>query len=171
MVASLSGITTVLYLDMFGTVVYGVTTVWTVYRHVMTVVTTVLWEQLLDEAIIFKCWTVALLFVIQGYEPYMIAARKNVPWYDERFRGQGRDRIVQTLSMAGFVSFTVHPTVYLTQQPHPVTPSTQLAKASITYRQVCMTHFLCFMLYLLQWALLVIFSTRQTRRYLCNMCT
>ena len=94
-----------------------------------------------NQAAILKCWTVALWFVMQGYEPYMIAARKNVPWYDERFRGQGRDRIVQTLSMAGFVSFTVHPTVYLTQQPHPLTPSTQLAKASLTYRQVCTTHF------------------------------
>ena len=87
---------------------------------------------------------------MQGYEPYMIAARKNVPWYDERFRGQGRDRIVQTLSMAGFVSFTVHPTVYLMQQPHPVTPSTQHAKASLTYRQVCKPDFFRFMLCLLQ---------------------
>ena len=67
----------------------------------------------------------------------MISARKNVPWYDERFRGHGRDRIVQTLVMAGFVSFTVHPTVYLVQQPHPVAPSIHLAKSLPMYSQVC----------------------------------
>ena len=66
----------------------------------------------------------------------MISARKNVPWYDERFRGQGRDRIVQVLNMAGFVSFTVHPTVYVLQQPHLVAPSTLLAKASRQYKEV-----------------------------------
>lgn len=76
------------------------------------------------------------MVVLQGYEPYLIAARKNVPWYDERFRGQGRDRIVQTLNMAGFVSFTVHPTVYLMQQPHSVAPTTQLAKALPQYIEV-----------------------------------
>jgi hypothetical protein len=73
---------------------------------------------------------------MQGYEPYMISARKNVPWYDERFRGHGRDRIVQTLNMAGFVSFAVHPTSYVIQQPHPQYASTHLAKESPKYTEV-----------------------------------
>lgn len=74
--------------------------------------------------------------LMQGYEPYMISARKNVPWYDERFRGHGRDRIVQTLNMAGFVSFAVHPTAYVIQQPHPQYASTHLAKESPKYTEV-----------------------------------
>ncbi len=74
--------------------------------------------------------------LLQGYEPYIISARKNVPWYDERFRGHGRDRIVQTLNMAGFVSFAVHPTAYVVQQPNTLSASTQLAKASPKYTEV-----------------------------------
>ncbi len=76
------------------------------------------------------------LVLMQGYEPYMISARKNVPWYDERFRGHGRDRIVQTLNMAGFVSFAVHPTSYVIQQPHPQYASTHLAKESPKFTEV-----------------------------------
>lgn len=74
--------------------------------------------------------------LLQGYEPYIISARKNVPWYDERFRGQGRDRIVQTLNMAGFVSFAVHPTAYVVQQPYPLTASTHFAKGTPNYQEV-----------------------------------
>lgn len=28
-----------------------------------------------------------LPLVLQGFEPYVIVARKFVPWYDERFKG------------------------------------------------------------------------------------
>ena len=80
--------------------------------------------------------------LVQGYEPYIISARKNVPWYDERFRGHGRDRIVQTLNMAGFVSFAVHPTAYVVQQPHALVASTQLAKASPMYTEVSLLSFI-----------------------------
>ena len=79
------------------------------------------------------------LCVVQGYEPYIISARKNVPWYDERFRGHGRDRIVQTLNMAGFVSFAVHPTAYVVQQPHPQSSSTHFAKGTPRYQEVSPT--------------------------------
>ena len=85
----------------------------------------------------------ASMVMVQGYEPYIISARKNVPWYDERFRGHGRDRIVQTLNMAGFVNFAVHPTAYVIQQPHPMYASTQLAKASPQYTEVCFMTCLC----------------------------
>lgn len=76
----------------------------------------------------------------EGYEPYIVSARKNVPWYDERFRGHGRDRIVQTLNMAGFVSFAVHPTAYVIQQPHPQYLSTHLAKESSKFTELLQTY-------------------------------
>lgn len=28
-----------------------------------------------------------------GYEPYVLVARKIMPWYDERFRGYGWDKV------------------------------------------------------------------------------
>lgn len=73
---------------------------------------------------------------MQGYEPYIISARKNVPWYDERFRGHGRDRIVQILNMAGFVSFAVHPTAYVVQQPSPLNASAHVATGTPKYLEV-----------------------------------
>lgn len=38
---------------------------------------------------------------MQGYEPYVLAARSFVPWYDERFRGYGRDKIQHLTHLAG----------------------------------------------------------------------
>lgn len=37
----------------------------------------------------------------QGCEPYIVALRQDVPWYDERFRGYGRDKIVHLLHVSG----------------------------------------------------------------------
>ncbi|KAL3159015.1 hypothetical protein ABBQ32_011016 [Trebouxia sp. C0010 RCD-2024] len=76
----------------------------------------------------------------EGFEPYIISARKNVPWYDERFRGHGRDRIVQTLNMAGFVSFAVHPTTYVVQQPHPLSASTHFARGTPKFQELIQTY-------------------------------
>jgi len=28
-----------------------------------------------------------------GYEPYVLVSRKHMPWYDERFRGYGWDKV------------------------------------------------------------------------------
>lgn len=36
----------------------------------------------------------------QGYEPYLVALRQNIPWYDERFRGYGRDKITHLLHVS-----------------------------------------------------------------------
>jgi hypothetical protein len=36
----------------------------------------------------------------QGYEPYVIVSRQFVPWYDERFRGYGYDKIQQLTHLA-----------------------------------------------------------------------
>ncbi|KAK9805256.1 hypothetical protein WJX72_009116 [[Myrmecia] bisecta] len=54
----------------------------------------------------------------EGYEPYLIVARKYIPWYDERFRGYGQDKVVQVLNMAGWLQFVVHPTAFVVHQPH-----------------------------------------------------
>lgn len=31
-----------------------------------------------------------------GYEPYVLVARTIMPWYDERFRGYGWDKVCST---------------------------------------------------------------------------
>ena len=31
-----------------------------------------------------------------GYEPYVLVSRKLMPWYDERFRGYGWDKVLLT---------------------------------------------------------------------------
>ena len=78
---------------------------------------------------------------MQGYEPFVISARKNVPWYDVRFRGEGQDRIVHTLNMAGSVNFAVHPTAFVVRQPRPAGQSAQLAKSLPQYTEVSLqTH-------------------------------
>lgn len=28
-----------------------------------------------------------------GYEPYLLVSRRHIPWYDERFRGYGWDKV------------------------------------------------------------------------------
>lgn len=43
----------------------------------------------------------ALILTFQGYEPYILVLREHVPWYDERFRGYGRDKIVHLMHLAG----------------------------------------------------------------------
>ncbi len=38
---------------------------------------------------------------MQGYEPYVLVSRHFVPWYDERFRGYGKDKIQHLTHLAG----------------------------------------------------------------------
>lgn len=38
--------------------------------------------------------------VLQGFEPYVLALRQAIPWYDERFRGYGRDKITHLLHIS-----------------------------------------------------------------------
>ncbi len=45
--------------------------------------------------------TARVCWVAQGYEPYVLMSRRYVPWYDERFRGYGWDKIVFILDLAG----------------------------------------------------------------------
>jgi glycosyltransferase-like protein LARGE len=54
-----------------------------------------------------------------GYEPYVVVPRRFVPFYDERFRGYGRDKIVHLAHLATLgVSFWVHPDAYVVHSPH-----------------------------------------------------
>ena len=56
---------------------------------------------------------------LQGFEPYMLAARSSVPWYDERFRGYGLDKVVHAASMAASgVRWVVHPRAFVVHVPH-----------------------------------------------------
>ncbi len=40
-----------------------------------------------------RCASVPFLGAMQDYEPYVLLARQFAPWYDERFRGFGRNKI------------------------------------------------------------------------------
>lgn len=55
----------------------------------------------------------------QGYEPYLLLHRDHLPWYDERFRGYGWDKVVHTFHLANLgLEFVVHPTAFLVHVPH-----------------------------------------------------
>lgn len=68
---------------------------------------------------------------MQGYEPYILIARRYVPWYDERFRGYGRDKIVHLTHIAALgVRFAVHPSAYVVHVPHKKAPTYKATKQS-----------------------------------------
>lgn len=60
-----------------------------------------------------------------GFEPYVLVARRYVPWYDERFRGYGRDKITHLAYMCNGlgVALEVHPTAFVVHTPHPKAPT------------------------------------------------
>jgi hypothetical protein len=65
-----------------------------------------------------------------GYEPYLLVARRHVPFYDERFRGYGRDKIAHALHMAALgVRFAAHPAGYVVHAPHAKAPTFKATKA------------------------------------------
>lgn len=55
----------------------------------------------------------------KDYEPWFICDRQQVPWHDVRFRGYGKNKIVQVAATeyAGF-EFYVHPTEYILHRAH-----------------------------------------------------
>jgi len=55
-----------------------------------------------------------------GYEPWFIINRLMSPFYDQRFRGYGNDKIshVFTVNATGF-GFMVHPSSFIVHRPHP----------------------------------------------------
>ena len=65
------------------------------------------------------CGSLALR-ALQGYEPYVIVARKYVPWYDERFVGYRKNKVVHLLHLAQMgMQFIVHPRAFTVHSPHP----------------------------------------------------
>jgi len=65
-----------------------------------------------------------------GFEPYVVVARRYVPWYDERFRGYGRDKITHLAHMCNGlgVSLRVHPSSFVVHAPHPKAPTYRATK-------------------------------------------
>ncbi|KAK9823334.1 hypothetical protein WJX72_002012 [[Myrmecia] bisecta] len=55
-----------------------------------------------------------------GYEPYILVSRKYMPWYDERFRGYGWDKVMQIYQLDSMnFHFIVHPKAFVVHRPHP----------------------------------------------------
>lgn len=54
-----------------------------------------------------------------GYEPFILMSRMHVPWFDERFRGYGWDKILHIYHLAkqGF-KFVAHPSAWVVHRPH-----------------------------------------------------
>lgn len=56
----------------------------------------------------------------EGYEPYILVARAAVPWYDERFVGYRKNKVVHLLHLASLgVQFVIHPHAFAVHAPHP----------------------------------------------------
>jgi len=56
----------------------------------------------------------------EGYEPYVLVSRKFVPWYDERFVGYRKNKVVHLLHLAQTgMQFVVHPRAFTVHSPHP----------------------------------------------------
>lgn len=56
----------------------------------------------------------------KGFEPYIMIARKYVPWYDERFRGYSRNKIVHLTHLAEQlgIKMQVHDQGFVIHTPH-----------------------------------------------------
>ncbi|KDD72614.1 hypothetical protein H632_c3121p0 [Helicosporidium sp. ATCC 50920] len=55
-----------------------------------------------------------------GFEPFVVASRLHLPWFDERLRGYSWDRTVHSLSLArSGLSLVVLPEAWLVHRPHP----------------------------------------------------
>lgn len=57
---------------------------------------------------------------LKGFEPYIMISRRYVPWYDERFRGYGRDKIVHLTHLAEQleIKMRVHRSGFVIHSPH-----------------------------------------------------
>ncbi|KAL3694041.1 hypothetical protein R1sor_007692 [Riccia sorocarpa] len=59
-----------------------------------------------------------------GYEPYFLCARRLVPWYDERFVGYGRNKVIHAFHTASLdFRFWVHPDWFVVHVDHPLSPA------------------------------------------------
>ncbi|PSC70030.1 Glycosyltransferase LARGE2 [Micractinium conductrix] len=56
----------------------------------------------------------------EGFEPYVLMQRRFVPWYDERFKGYNRNKVVHFLHMHSLgLEFNSCPHGYAVHVPHP----------------------------------------------------
>lgn len=72
----------------------------------------------------FRKWLVATkpyrIRYEEGFEPYVLIARKYVPWTDERFVGYRKNKVVHLLHLANLgLQFVVHPRAFVVHSPHP----------------------------------------------------
>lgn len=72
----------------------------------------------------FRKWLVASnpyrIRYEEGFEPYVLIARKYVPWTDERFVGYRKNKVVHLLHLANLgLQFVVHPRAFVVHSPHP----------------------------------------------------
>ena len=56
---------------------------------------------------------------MQGFQPVVLALRKDVPSFEERTRSATGGRVAHTLDMARHISFGVHPTTFTIALPRP----------------------------------------------------
>lgn len=72
----------------------------------------------------YKKWLTAIkpykIRYEEGFEPYVLVARKYVPWCDERFVGYRKNKVVHLLHLAQMgLQFVVHPRAFTVHSPHP----------------------------------------------------
>ena len=72
----------------------------------------------------FRKWLIATRpYKIQyeeGFEPYVLMARRFVPWTDERFVGYRKNKVVHLMHLANLgLQFIVHPRAFVVHSPHP----------------------------------------------------
>ena len=68
----------------------------------------------------------------KGYEPYVLMARRFVPWYDERMRGYSRNKIVQVNLLAEQLGVKLlgHHRAFVVHSPHPKASNFKATKTS-----------------------------------------
>lgn len=65
----------------------------------------------------------------EGYEPYIIARRTAVPWYDERFKGYRKNKVIHLMHMHSLgTSFIVTPRGWVVHRPHKAAPTWKVTK-------------------------------------------
>lgn len=67
-----------------------------------------------------------------GFEPYVLMARKLVPWYDERFRGYYWNKVCHLMHIAfqHRFRFIVYPEAFVVHVPHKTPPTKWRTRAS-----------------------------------------
>ncbi|EFN57237.1 hypothetical protein CHLNCDRAFT_143733 [Chlorella variabilis] len=67
----------------------------------------------------------------EGFEPYVLVQRRFVPWYDERFKGYRKNKVVHLMHMFRLgVEFASTPHGYVVHSPHPVANSWNTTQAT-----------------------------------------